>query len=151
VVEDLESEIAALGRLGRAREAAVTEEKLRSVRAAMEAVPKSEHEIDAVSSEGGALLVELSVGASADSPARQEIMQLGHSFGTLLRDAGAGVYSSKVTIPESTTLIFYGENAEKMYAVLEPSVRSEKVCAGARVTIRQGGAVRELVVPSRVM
>ena len=155
VVEDLESEIVALGRLGRAREAAEAEEKLRNVRVAMEAVPKSEHEIDAASSGAssgeGAVLVELSVGASADSPAKREIMELGHRFGTLVRDEGVGVYSSKVTIPESTTLIFYGEDAEKMYGVLEASLRSEKLCAGAHVTIRQGGAVRELVMASRVM
>jgi tetratricopeptide (TPR) repeat protein len=151
VVEDLESEIAALGRLGRAREAEEAEEKLRSVRAAMESVPKSEHEIDAVSSGGGVVLVELSVGANADSPAKREIMELGHRFGTLVREAGAGVYSSKVTIPESTTLIFYGDDAEKMYGALGPTLQGEKLCAGARVTIRQSGAVREVIVPSRVM
>ena len=78
-------------------------------------------------------------------------MELGHRFGALVRDAGAGVYSSKVTIPESTTLIFYGPGAEKMYGALEASLRNEKICAGARVTIRQSGAVREVVVPSRVM
>jgi len=151
VVEDLENEIAALGRLGRAREAAQAEEKLRSVRAAMEAVPKSEHEIDAASSGGGTVLVELSVGARSDSAAKREIMDVGHRFGTLVREADVGVYSSKVTIPESTTLIFYGPDAEKIYGVLETRLRSDKLCAGARVTIRQSGAVRELVVPSRVM
>ena len=151
VVEDLESEIGALKRLGREPEAAEAEEQLRSVKAAMESVPKSEHEIDAASAGGGAVLVELSIGASADSPAKREIMELGHRFGTLVRAAGAGVYSSKVTIPESTTLIFYGDDAEKIYGAIAPSLREEKMCAGARVTIRQSGAVREVIVPSRVM
>ena len=151
VVEDLESEIGALKRLGREKEALGAEEELAKVKAAMESAKKSEHEIEAIDSAVGAVLVELSVGTNADSPARREIMELGHRFGTLVKDAGAGVYSSKVTIPESTTLIFYGADAEKMYGALEANLRSEELCAGARVTIRQGGAVREVVVPSRVM
>src|SRR5262249_41547882 len=44
VVEDLESEIAALGRLGRTQEAAEAEERLRSIRAAMESLPEGEYE-----------------------------------------------------------------------------------------------------------
>ena len=151
VVEDLESEIGALRRLGREAEAVAAEEKLAKVRAEMKSVKKSEHEIEAVGAEGGALLVELNVGASADSATKRELMELGHRLGTLVREAGAGIYSSKVTIPESTTLIFYGDDAEKLYGALESSLREEKMCAGARVTIRQSGTVREVVVPSRVM
>ena len=151
VVEDLESEIGALRRLGRETEAADVEKKLAEARAAMESLPKGEHEIDTEGAGGGAVLVELNVGADADSKAKQEIMALGHRCGSLVREAGVGIYSSKVTIPESTTLIFYGEDAENLYGALEAALRGETPCAGARVTIRQGGAVRELVVPSRVM
>src|SRR5262249_33053595 len=112
---------------------------------------KSEHEIDTASSGGGAVLVELSTGANADATTKREIMDVGHRFGALVREAGAGVYSSKVTIPESTTLIFYGEDAEKIYRALEASLQGERFCAGARVTMRQGDAIREVIVPSRVM
>ncbi|HSC44786.1 MAG TPA: tetratricopeptide repeat protein [Candidatus Acidoferrum sp.] len=151
VVEDLESEIGALRRLGREKEAVEAETQLAKVRAEMESVKKSEHEMEEVESGAGAVLVEIGVGANADSAAKREVMELGHRFGALVREAGAGLYSSKVTIPESATLIFYGDDAEKMYGALEAGLRSEKICAGARVTIRQGSAVREVIVPSRVM
>jgi hypothetical protein len=78
-------------------------------------------------------------------------MDLGHRLASVVEDEGTGNYSSRVTTPESTTLIFYGEDAEKLYRTLESSLQGEKTCAGARVTIRQGGKIREVILPSQVM
>jgi tetratricopeptide (TPR) repeat protein len=152
VVENLENEIAGLRRLGREKEAEAAEEKLRGVRAAMEALPKSEYAAAAGDDGRGTVLVELSVGGGADGAnEKRELMDMGHRLGAAVREAGAGIYASRVTIPESTTVIFYGEDAEKVFAALEPVMREEKTCAGARVTVRQGGGVREVMLPGRVM
>jgi hypothetical protein len=51
-----------------------------------------------------------------------------------------------VAIPENTTLIFYGPDAEALFKVLEPSLIDEPICAGARVVIRQGVTNREVVI-----
>lgn len=152
VVENLENEIAALKRLGRENEAAKAEEELSRVRAAMESLPKSAHEISANNDEQGAVLVELNFGSHPDGRfERREAMDLGHRLASVVEDEGTGNYSSRVTTPESTTLIFYGEDGEKLYRTLESSLQGEKTCAGARVTIRQGGKIREVILPSQVM
>ena len=152
VVENLENEIGGLKRLGRGEEAARAEERLQGVRAAMEALPKSEYTAGAGDDGSGAVLVELSTGSRAEGAAeKRELMDLGHRLGSAVREEGVGIYASRVTIPEGTTLIFYGEDAEKLYGVLEPELRNEKRCAGARVTVRQGGTVREAILPGPVM
>ena len=152
VVENLESEIGALKRLGKANEAARAEEKLRGVRAAMESLPKNKNTAGPTDDRLGAVLVELSTGsAAADAAEKRGLMDLGHRLGAAVREEGVGTYASRVTIPESTTLIFYGEDAEKLYGVLEPGLRNEKRCAGARVTVRQGGTAREVFLPGQVM
>jgi len=52
-----------------------------------------------------------------------------------------------MAIPENTTLFFYGPDAERLFKALEPSLKNEPTCSGARVLIRQGNAHREVVVP----
>jgi tetratricopeptide (TPR) repeat protein len=152
VVENLESEIGALKRLGREDEAARTEEKLQGVRAAMEALPKNENTVGASDDGLGAVLVELSTGSQVEGPAeKRELMDLGHRLGSAVQEEGVGIYASRVAIPESTTLIFYGEDAEKLFEALQPVLRSENRCAGARVTVRQGRTVREAILPGTVM
>ena len=118
----------------------------------MEALPKNENTVGASDDGLGAVLVELSTGSQAEGPAeKRELMELGHRLGSVVQEQGVGMYASRVTIPESTTLIFYGEDAEKLFEALEPVLRSEKRCAGARLTVRQGGTVREAILPGPVM
>ena len=122
------------------------------MRAAMESLPKSVHEIDASNDQRGAVLIELNFGSHPDGRfERREAMDIGHRLASVAKDEEAGNYSSRVTTPESTTLIFYGEDAEKLYRTLEPSLLGEKICSGARVMIRQGGKMREVILPSQVM
>jgi len=55
-----------------------------------------------------------------------------------------------LTIPESTTMILYSSDAEILFQAIEPTLRSEPICAGARITIRQRDGQREMIIPSRL-
>jgi hypothetical protein len=63
----------------------------------------------------------------------------------------AGFCAGTVTIPESTTLMLYGEDAEALFQAIQPILASERICEGAFVTIRQGKEVREVILPGSVM
>lgn len=153
VAEDLENEIAALKRLGRPEEAALAGERLQSIRAAVNIVPQVNHGLgtrDAPTQ--GAVLVELNFGGwrgSAD--ANHEPAKLAQQLSDAIETHNVGLYSGSVVIPESTTLMFHGADAEAIFGVLEPNLMSEPICAGARVTIRQLDGYREVILPSRLM
>jgi tetratricopeptide (TPR) repeat protein len=153
IADDLADEIAALKRLGRLEEAAIAEEKLESTRAAMNAVPQADRDLSALDTPTqGAVLVELSFGSRPGSPyTRHESARLSRQLSDAIETQNLGSYGGHVAIPESTTLIFHGADAEAMFRVLEPILTSEPMCAGARVTIRQGEGHRELVMPCRPM
>ena len=42
----------------------------------------------------------------------------------------SGYYVSQIAVPENTTLIFYGPDAEALFRVMEPSLASEPLSAG---------------------
>jgi hypothetical protein len=153
IADDLEHEIAALKRLGRLEEAAIAEEKLESVCAAMKAVPQADRDLSTLGTPTeGAVLVELNFGRQPGSPYPVgESVKLSRQLSDAIETQNLGSYGGHVVIPESTTLIFYGADAEAMYRVLEPRPTSEPMCAGARVTIRQGEGSREVVLPGRTM
>lgn len=53
--------------------------------------------------------------------------------------------------PEIATVVIYGHDAERMFAAIEPVLRTYPLCRGARVEIRRGppgAAVREVRIPS---
>lgn len=54
-------------------------------------------------------------------------------------------------IPETTTLMFYGDDAERMFAAMQSVLREDPICAGAKITLRQAGRHREVWLPGRVM
>jgi tetratricopeptide (TPR) repeat protein len=147
-VENLESEIAALNRLHRENEVAVAQEKLATVRSTIQAIPKVDHGLSAVKAQmEGAVFVEITIGGrSVRSNARKNMTFLAERLSAEVRAKEAGFYSGWVAIPENTTLIFYGPEAEVLFKILEPSLTSEPLCAGARVLIRQGATHREVVV-----
>jgi tetratricopeptide (TPR) repeat protein len=153
LIEDLENEIAALRRLGRTEDLRIARQKLESVRAQVAAVPKTEHDLGSVdTSPRNAVIVELNFGSDGNSPySPQASAKFGFRLSDLLTEQDGGSYSGRVVVPETTTLMFYGDDAEKVFQVLEPVLRSEEMCQGARVTIRNNGQFREFVLPSRVM
>jgi tetratricopeptide (TPR) repeat protein len=153
--ENLEKEIAALDRLGRAAAAAAAREELERTRAAIRAVPQSEGGVQQRHFESeDAVLVELAFGWRRRTPdTRAEIDALGKRLSKLLPEGEAGRYAGWVSIPENTTLFFYGPDAEKLFAALESALTEEPLCAGARVTLQHQGNQREIGVrshPARV-
>jgi tetratricopeptide (TPR) repeat protein len=147
-VDNLETEITALERLGRSCEAAIAKEKLASVRAAMQSARKMDGDFGEVKAPmNGAVLVELPFGIRPmRSEGRRSSNFLAYTLSEEVRSQDVGYYGGWVAIPESTTLFFYGQDAERLFKAIEPSLKEEPVCAGARVLIRQGLAQREVVM-----
>lgn len=98
-----------------------------------------------------AVFVELNVGIRERSlDGKREDVQLGKRLTEVLEAKSVGWYAGRLTIPESTTMIFYGPDAEILFQAIEPTLTSEPVCAGARIAIRQRDGQREVIVPSRL-
>ena len=148
-VENLESEIAALKRLNREFEAFIAQETLASVRATIQAIPRVDSDLSAPKAQmGGAVLVELAFGNRPFHPDdRKNTILLAEKLSKEVQARDAGYYSGWVAIPETTTLVFYGPDAEVLFRTIEPFLKDEPICAGAKVAIRQGGIHREAVVP----
>jgi len=153
IAADLSREIAALQRLGRADELKDAEARLASVQTAMKAVPMVSRDLSALDAPMQcAVFVELNVGIRGRSrDGKREDVQLGKRLTEVLEPRNVGWYAGQLAIPESTTMIFYGPDAETLFRALEPTLRSEPICAGARITIRQRDGQREVMVPTRLM
>jgi hypothetical protein len=119
----------------------------------MKAVPQADRNLSALDRPTqGAVLVELSFGSQMGSQyTKFESVKLAHQLSDTVETQNAGWYGGTVASPESTTLMFYGADAEALFRVLEPSLTSEPMCAGAMVTIRRPEGHREVVLPSRTM
>lgn len=152
IADDLNREIAALRRLGRADELKDAEARLASVHTAMQAVPQINRDLSAL--DGPvlcAVFVELNVGIRDSSvEGEREDEQLGRRLKEALEANNLGWYAGQLTIPESTTMILYGPDAEILFQTIEPTLRGEPICAGARITIRQRDGHREIIFPSRL-
>jgi len=152
LAEDLENLAAALERLGRADEAAVAWSQLESAKAARQVGPQAGPDLGNLNAPMGAVSVELNSGSYAgDETGARDARQLGQQLMGLVRDANAGSYGGHVVLPESTVLMFYGEDAERLFELMQPTLANHSLCAGARVTIRQETSHREVMVPGRVM
>jgi len=156
--EELENEAAALERLGRLEEAGGARRRLNSVRAAIAGVKTSA--VDTVDSVAngpkpeaeGAVLVELDFGTRAGGVyEKSDSTKFGRKLSEALKTCGSGYYGGSVVIPETTTLLCYGADAEALFSTVEPLLRAEPMCGGARITVRQGGRHREVLLPGRVM
>ncbi|MGA7928384.1 MAG: tetratricopeptide repeat protein [Candidatus Sulfotelmatobacter sp.] len=152
IAEDLNREIAALQRLGRVDELKDAEARLASVHSAMKAVPQVNRDLSALDGPVQcAVFVELNISIRERSlDGKREDVQLGRRLTEVLEAKNVGWHAGHLTIPESTTLIFYGSDAERLFQALEPTLTSEPMCAGARITIRQRDGQREVIVPSRL-
>jgi len=151
IADDLNREIAALRRLGRADDLKDAEARLASVHTAMKA-PRINRDLTALDGPVQcAIFVELNVdtwGRSLDG--KREDVRLGKRLKEVLDANNLGWYAGQLTIPESTTMILYGPDAEILFQTIEPTLRSEPICAGARITIRQRDGQREMIIPSRL-
>jgi tetratricopeptide (TPR) repeat protein len=152
IAEDLSHEIAALQRLGRTDELRDAEARLAEVHTAMKAVPTVSRDLSALDAPlQCAVFVEVNVGSQGRRPdGEREDVRLERRLTEVLETKDVGWCAGRLTIPESSTLIFYGPDAERLFQLLEPTITSEPICAGARITIRQRDGQREVIVPSRL-
>jgi tetratricopeptide (TPR) repeat protein len=152
VVDDLDHEIEALKRLGRADELKDAEGRLAATRTTMRAVPEVSRDLGALDAPmQNAVFVELNIGILEQRfDTKREDVQLGRRTGEDLEVRNIGCYAGRIATAESTTLLFYGPDAEVLFQALEPMLVSEPICAGARITIRQQDSRREIMLPSRL-
>jgi tetratricopeptide (TPR) repeat protein len=149
VAEILGFEIDCLRRLGRVEETAAAEERLAAVHREKADAPQATLAMGEVKEQApGSVMVELPFGTRPGSRYYARDAELvAEQLGTILAMGNVGKYGGRVTIPESTTLWFHGEDSEAMFAAMEQYLSDHAVCAGAVITIRQGQRVRELVIP----
>lgn len=149
MTDDLERLIGALTRLGRLQEAAAAQQELDELRARIRATPQSKVESSANAELAGALLIELSgINRLRKKSGRNEVETLVEKARELIRLRDVGYYRGKVSIPESTTLVFHSASPEALWSAIESCVMAEPIAAGARITIRDGATHREVVVPT---
>lgn len=75
-------------------------------------------------------------------------MLLSEKISDVLRTSNAGYFGGRISAPEFTMLICYSPDAEDLFQAVEPVLKSEPLCAGARILIRQGPINREAVIPT---
>jgi tetratricopeptide (TPR) repeat protein len=148
-VEDLESEIAALERLDRLEEAAIAKDTLALVRAEMQTIPQIAHDSTAMKPPpAAAVTIELAFGSRPGIPdGQRKTSALAVKLLEAVAAKSLGYFSGWVMIPENTTIIFYGDDSEALFQVLDPILRADPICAGASVVLRQGDQRRSLVLP----
>lgn len=151
--EELDNEAAALERLGRVEEAKTARDRLESVQARMAEIKAGDRALgDLKPPAEGAVLVEIEFGIrDRPGPGNNRAVLIGRQIAEVLESPEIGYYGGHVMILESTTIIYYGPDAEAMFRVLEPRLVEEPLCRGARVTIRQGDRHREVLLPRPVM
>jgi hypothetical protein len=57
----------------------------------------------------------------------------------ILESKGLGEFDGTETGPKETTLFLYGSDADRLFAGVEPVLRSYPLCKGACVILRYGG------------
>jgi tetratricopeptide (TPR) repeat protein len=149
LAEILACQIDSLRALGRLDEASAAEQRLAEARAAQAAPSQNALNLSELGQQApGTVMVELPFGGRAGN--RFELRDaeiVAEQIGAILAMRNAGRYGGRIVIPESTTLWFYGEDADAIYRAMEQYLTDHAVCAGAVVAIRQGTSLRELVVP----
>lgn len=148
LAEILEYEIGSLRQLGRIEQTAAAEERLAQVKKEKAAAPQNTFEMgDLAVQAAGAILLELPFGGRAAKYDARDAEIIAEQIGTILLQKSLGRYGGRATIPESTTLWFYGDDGEAMFTAMRQYLEDHAVCAGATVGIRQGDKLREVVMP----
>lgn len=151
VIENLEIEIDSLKRLARSQEAEAAEGRLARARTAKEEAPQANVDVSALKAGvEGAVMIELAFGSRSAGYGVQDAEVIAEQLAEILAEREAGFYGGRVVIPESTTLWFYGADAEAIFQAMEEFLKDHLICAGATVGIRQRGMVRQLVIPQAV-
>lgn len=151
VIENLEIEIDTLRRLGKLQEAEAAEGRLAQAKTAKEQAPQAHVDVSALKAQaGGAVMIELAFGGWSGSYGVQDAELIAEQLTEILEEQGAGFYGGRVVIPESTTLWFYGADAEGIFQAMEGFLKDHLICAGATVAIRQRDMLREVVIPQTV-
>ncbi len=149
--EDLDSEIAALKRLGRMDEAAAAEARLSRVQAARNAIVPVDRDLQGLGVPAeGAVLIEFTFGSRAGADANRGATHVMHELSEVMQRERAGYIGGLVSIPENTTLMLYGTDGESLYRVVAPVLAQQPACRGAMITIRQGSRHRQVMVPGVV-
>jgi tetratricopeptide (TPR) repeat protein len=153
VAEELEYEVDALKRLGRTEEARVPQERLATVRAAMAGIRAAEYNLSRFEEAAeGAVLIALDFGSRPGKAYNEsDSKMLADRLSKIVERNTTGRFGGSVTVPESTTLMFYGRDGEALFRAMEPALTSEPICQGARITVRQDENQREVLLPGRVM
>jgi tetratricopeptide (TPR) repeat protein len=149
MIEILEDEIAALRTLGREEEAASAQARLGAVKSARNEIAPMDFEFDFSNQQVKAyVLIEIAHrnrhDFHYDKPSSRKLA-LKLLQATKSQDANSS--AKTLTIAESTTFIFHGEDAEALFQALHPILTVESFCRGAAVTIRQGKVTRQLTLP----
>lgn len=152
LAQNLEKAIACFTRLGKTKEIPALEQRLASVRTSIASIPQGEVDENKGKdpAEAAAVLVELRVGLrSGFTGNHSRVSAFARSLWDEARRHNAGRYTGSVSSADSTTLTFTTNDSEQLFSILEPHLIANEICAGARVTIRQGLTHREVQIPVR--
>lgn len=149
LAEILTCEIDSLRALGRLEGAAAAEARLAEARKDQAAAPQNALDLGDLGEQApGTVLLELPFGGRPGNRfAARDAEIVAEQIAAILTMRNLGRYGGRVVIPESTTLWFYGADADAIYQGMEQYLSDHAVCAGAVVAIRQGTKLREVVVP----
>jgi tetratricopeptide (TPR) repeat protein len=152
---NLEAETISLRRLNRLEEAIAVEDRLASTRTAQQA-PRTTLDLSGLNpaeSSGhltGAVLIELNCSTRPGARySSNDVAVFAERLAVAAQQDELGVYAGRVSLPESATLMFYGENAEALYSALQPILNDYLIAEGALVSIRQGQQLREVSLLTR--
>jgi hypothetical protein len=70
---------------------------------------------------------------------KYDLMTLEEKIIEVIKGRGLGEYDGNEIGSGETVIFLYGPDAEKLFAAIEPIIRSYPLCKNARVLIRQGG------------
>jgi tetratricopeptide (TPR) repeat protein len=152
LTENLDLEISSLRSMGDEQAAAQAEERLAAAKKTKENAPHIKLDLgpDADKAEG-AVLIEFALGRSIPNRhMARDARNVADQITTILETRNLGFFGGRVVIPESTTLMFHGGDAEEMYRAMELLLKDHAIFAGAAVTIRQGSNLRVVMIPQTV-
>ncbi|WP_109485027.1 tetratricopeptide repeat protein [Occallatibacter savannae] len=148
-LDDLQGLIDALKRLHRDTELPPVEEELAQVLRQRDSIQSAQTGADRPEFSGGSVLIEIPNTNQADLRTREEVRDLVYTLAGALAEGGIGRISGHITSPETRTLIFTGDDAERLFDFLNPRLSSDPFFSGARIVIRQADQSRELFLPTR--
>lgn len=148
IAEYLEKEVTALEKLGKTDEASAAKQHLESINATAQSVPQANNPQDSdLLRIEGLVQIELEIGSKNPHPdAHKNLKNLAEDISETVRTQNLGTYSGSIETPEQTTLICYGPDAETLFHAIESTLKSNPLCAGARVLVQQQDKRREALI-----